>query len=345
MTVDADRPETEPASPPRRPLIRVIWNPEAGSKIGLPISRVDEPRMREALARARLGDELMASSSATEARTLAADAVSRGYDLVVAAGGDGTVSLVATELLGSDTVLGILPAGSVMDIGRSLGIPRDFEAAADAIATGVVRRVDVGEVRGRPFFEGASVGMNASMFEAVESFGRGDWPAMLRTIGVALRYRPARMQIDLDTGQVETRALMVIVANGPYIGAGMTVAPAARLDDGKFDVRVFRHLSKPKLLRHLVSIAFGRYRYAPEVETYRSRFVRVDSAHPLPARADARDLGTTPIELFVRSAALAVVVPRGDGSQGVASDLGGPAAGTSSQTSGDDEASRPTSSP
>jgi diacylglycerol kinase family enzyme len=122
------------------------------------------------------------------------------------------------------------------------------------------------------------------------------------------------MQIDLDTGQVETRALMVVVANGPYIGAGMTVAPGARLDDGKFDVRVFRHLSKPKLLRHLASIAFGRYRYAPEVETYRSRFVRIDGVHPLPARADARDLGTTPIELSVRPAALAVVVPPADGS-------------------------------
>jgi YegS/Rv2252/BmrU family lipid kinase len=320
VTIDEDRSDGTPATaeapaePPRRPLIRVIWNPEAGSRAGFSIARVDESRLREALARAKLGNELFASPSATEIRTLAADAVSRGYDLVVAAGGDGTVTLVATELLGSETVLGILPAGSVMDIARSLAIPRDLDAAADAIATGVVRRVDVGEVGRRPFFEGVSVGMNASMFEAVESFGRGDWRATLRTIGVALRYRPARMQIDLDTGQVVTRALMVVVANGPYIGAAMTVAPQARLDDGLFDVRVFRHLSKPRLLRHLGSIAFGRYRYEPEVETYRSRFVRIDGAHPLPARADARDLGTTPIELSVRPAALSVVVPRSEGS-------------------------------
>jgi YegS/Rv2252/BmrU family lipid kinase len=301
---------TTDEDPAPRPLIRVIWNPDAGSKAGLPITRVDESRLRAALARGRLGDELVTSTNPTEIRTLAGDAVSRGYDLVVAAGGDGTTSIVATELLGSETVLGILPTGSVMDIGRSLGIPRELDAAADTIATGVVRRVDVGEVRGRTFFEGASVGMNATMFEAADSFGRGDWTATVRTIRVALRYRPARMQIDLDTGQVETRALMVVVANGPYIGAGMTVAPGARLDDGRFDVRIFRHLSKTKLIRHLISIAFGRYSYAPEVETHRSRFVRIEGVHPLPARADARDLGTTPIELAVRPAALSVVVPR-----------------------------------
>jgi diacylglycerol kinase family enzyme len=102
---------------------------------------------------------------------------------------------------------------------------------------------------------------------------------------------------------------MVTISNGPYAGAGMTVAPGARLDDGLFDVRIFRRFSKPRLLRHLVSIAFGRYRYAPEVDTYRSRFVRIESAHPLPARADSRDLGTTPVAFVTRPGALRVVVP------------------------------------
>ena len=104
---------------------------------------------------------------------------------------------------------------------------------------------------------------------------------------------------------------MVTVSNGPYTGAGMTVAPGARLDDGQFDIRVFRRFSRIRLLRHLISIAFGRYRYAPEVDTYRSRFVRIESRHPLPARADSRDLGTTPVEFATRPAALRVVVPAG----------------------------------
>jgi diacylglycerol kinase family enzyme len=89
----------------------------------------------------------------------------------------------------------------------------------------------------------------------------------------------------------------------------MTVAPQARLDDGRFDVTIFEHFSKRGLLRHFASIAFGRHRYVPHVSTHRSTFVRISSVHPLPARADSHDMGTTPIEFRVIPAALKVFVP------------------------------------
>jgi diacylglycerol kinase (ATP) len=294
---------------PGRSRVRVIWNASAGSKGGIPTNSGDETLIRQLMERGRLGDELIATASQEEAQAQAADAVSRGYDLVVAAGGDGTVGTVAGQLLGSATSLGILPFGSVMNIARSLGIPRDPVAAAEAIATGDVVQVDVGEAAGQPFYETGSVGMNAAMFREAQRFDDGDWASIVRTIWVALRYRPARMAIHLDDRRIRTRALMVTVSNGPYTGAAMTVAPGARLDDGMFDVRIFRRFSKPRLIRHLVSITFGRYRYAPEIDTYRSRAVRIESRHPLPARADARDLGTTPVEFTVRPRALRVVVP------------------------------------
>ena len=88
------------------------------------------------------------------------------------------------------------------------------------------------------------------------------------------------------------------------------VAPEARLDDGRFDVRVFRGFSKWELLRHLASIAFGRGRYAPHISTYRSAAVRISSAHPLPVRADGIDLGTTPVAFLTLPRALRVVSPR-----------------------------------
>ena len=299
------------APPPARDdaRIRVIWNASAGSKGGIPTNSADEAGIRDLMARGRLGDELVATDSPEDARAQAADAVSRGYDIVVAAGGDGTVGLVAGELLGSETALAILPFGSVMNIARSLGIPRDALAAAEAIATRRIVAMDVGEADGKPFYEAGSVGMNAARFREAQRFDDGDWSSMPRTLWVALRYRPARMTIELDDQSFRTRALMVTVSNGPYAGAGMTVAPGARLDDGVFDVRVFRRFSKPRLIRHLIGIAFGRYRYAPEVDTYRSRCVRIRSAHPLPARADSRDLGTTPVEFTIRPGALRVVLP------------------------------------
>jgi diacylglycerol kinase (ATP) len=293
-----------------RRRIRVIWNAKAGHKGGIPTNGTTEQQIRDLMELFDLGDELVATQTPEEARAQAGDAASRGYDLVVAAGGDGTVGTVAEQLLGKSTALGILPLGTVMNIARSLGIPRELEQAAEVLAAGVVRAIDVGVAGDRPFFEAASVGMNAAMFREAQRFERGDWTSVIRTIWVAFRYRPARMLVKLDDRRIRTRALMITVSNGPYTGAGMTVAPEARLDDGKFDVRLFRRFSKARLIRHLVSIAFGRYRYAPEVDTFRSAVVRIDSASPLPARADSRDLGTTPVEFRVRPGALNVVVPQ-----------------------------------
>jgi diacylglycerol kinase (ATP) len=305
-------PSTPAGAPPaasRWDRVRVIWNPSAGKKAGIPVNGASGEALVDLLAPHGLAEEICPTSSPDEAASLATDAARAGYDLVVAAGGDGTIGTVATQLLRTETTLGILPLGSIMNIARSLGLPRDLAAAADVLATGEVRAIDVGEANGRPFYETASVGMNAAMFREAQRFEQGDWLSILRTILVALRYRPARMEILLDDRTVRTRALMVTVSNGPYTGAAMTVAPGARLDDGKFDVRIFRRFSKWQLLRHLASIAFGRRRYAPEVSTYRSSRVRVESAHPLPCRADSVDLGTTPIEFVTQASALRVVVP------------------------------------
>jgi diacylglycerol kinase family enzyme len=156
--------------------------------------------------------------------------------------------------------------------------------------------------------------MNAAMFREAQRFDRGDYLSVLRTIWVAIRYRPARMQIELDDRRLRTRALMVTVSNGPYTGAGMTVAPDARIDDGALDVCVFRHFSKLELLTHLATIAFGRRKYSPHVRMYRSRRVRITSATPLPCRADSNDLGMTPVEFVTKPRALRVVVAAdGDG--------------------------------
>jgi diacylglycerol kinase (ATP) len=301
--------DTEP-SPPRGP-IRVILNQSAGSKGGILTNALTKADVEAALGQVGLAAEICESHSEEEGRRLAAEAVRQGCAAVVAAGGDGTIGLVASELLRSDTALGVLPGGSIMNIPRMLGIPRDLAAAASVLASGVVRRMDVGEARERPFFEAGSVGMNAAMFREAQRLEKGDRASILRTIWAAVRYRPARMEIALDEGVVRTRALMVTVANGPYIGAAMTVAPQARLDDGRFDVTIFEHFSKWELIRHLASIAFGRRRYVPHISTYRSTFVRISSVHPLPARADSHDLGTTPVEFRVLPAALRVIVPPG----------------------------------
>ena len=248
------------------------------------------------------------------ARAAVRRAIDDGVDVIVAAGGDGTIHLVVEQLIDTDVALGILPLGRVMNIARSLDIGRDLEAAAEILRAGAIRVVDVGEARaadGRTFrfLEAGSVGLNAAIFREVTRADAGELASVLRTIWTAIRYRPARIRIELDDGALETRALMVTASIGPYVGLAMTVAPAARLDDGRLDVSVFRRFSKLELLRHLASIAFGRRQYQPQVRRYRSARVRIAGVHPLPARADMHDLGTTPVEFRTRPRALRVVAP------------------------------------
>jgi diacylglycerol kinase (ATP) len=293
--------------------IRVLINPQAGAKGGLPIQHVTEDEIRAALAAHGLGDDVIVADSEEAAIAATCDAVAQRYDVVVAAGGDGTVDVVARELLGTRTALGILPLGSVMNVARMLGIPRDLEEAAAILAAGHVRTIDVGTAKGQIFFEGGSVGLNAAVFSAAQQIDTGHYRSLGAALWVLLRYRPPRMILHLDERVLTTRALAVAVANGPYAGLGFTVAPEAALDDGKFDVVIFSRFSRLELIRHFASIAFGRRQYSAKTATYRSGRVRIEGVHPLPCRADSHDLGSTPVEYEVLPGALRVVAPSPSG--------------------------------
>ncbi len=298
--------------------VRVILNPNAGSKAGFATNLADaEDTVRALMTEYDLGDDLVISQSEEHALEMARAAVRQGIGTVAAAGGDGTVGGIARELLHTETALAVLPLGSVMNIARMLDLPRDLsdaaQAIADARAAGTVRTIDVGRATGpdgeQIFFEAGSVGLNAVVFREANRFGDGDWRGLFSAIRVAFRYRPARMIIRLDDRTITSRALMVAVANGPYTGIGFTVAPGANIEDGQFDVRLFRRFSRWELFRHFRSIAFGRRAYAPRAETYRSARVRIESHSRLPARADSHDLGQTPVTFSVVPAALRVVSP------------------------------------
>ena len=286
----------------------VIWNPTSGSKAGVPTNTIGEAELRAAMTAHGLGDDLFASPSEDAARDRVRAAVEDRVDVIVAAGGDGTADLVAEGIRGTDSALGILPLGSAMNIARSLGIPRDLDEAAAILATGDIATIDVGRAADGPFYEMASVGINAAVLGEAHKLAEGAYHSILGIVRAIVAYRPATMIIELDEGTVRTGALMLVVANAPFTGAGLTLAPEARLDDGRFDVAVYRHFSRWELIRHGLAILAGRHAYSPKIRTYRSSRVRISSHRPLPARADDRDLGTTPLEFIVDPKAVRVVV-------------------------------------
>lgn len=301
---------TDPGLGPAGRRILVLWNPNSGRKGGVPTNQASREMLLDLMDRHGLGEELRETRSEDDAIEATRDAVAQGYDVVAAAGGDGSIGLVGRELLGADTALGILPLGSVMNIPRMLGLTRDLEDAAQVLRIGHVRAIDVGEAHDEIFFEAGSVGLHAAISRDMAKVDDGEYGAIMRSIVAAFRYRPSRMTIELDDGRrIEERVLLAVVANGPFMGAGFTVAPEASIDDGLFDVRVFLHYSKRELILHFASIAFGRRAYAPHTLTERSARVRISSRSQLPARADDNDLGSTPVEFTIRPAVLRVVTP------------------------------------
>ena len=300
--------------PARRVL--VIWNPNAGRKAGIPTNLAGEPEIRAALDRTGLTWELFASDSTAAAQHRVARALEEPWDAIAAAGGDGTAYAIATQLLGDrphPPALGLLPIGSAMNLARSLDIPLDVDAAARILADGKVRRIDVGWVRGRPFFEIVAIGLGAEALERARAIDqRRHWGAILEFVRVAARYRRTRIELRVDEEQlVPTRGLGLAVANAPTTGMHVALAPDARIDDGQLDVVLHEGVGPWGLVGHLLRAIVSRPRGT--FRSWRGRRVTITTRRPLAAYADGEDIGTTPIEVRIEPAALPVIGPSNHG--------------------------------
>jgi YegS/Rv2252/BmrU family lipid kinase len=290
----------------------LIVNPNAGRKAGVTTNAFGVDEARDLLARHGIEAEIWCTERPGHASELARQAADEQYDLVIAAGGDGTVEEVAEGLVGTDVRLGVLPLGSVMNIARMLGIPRDLEAAAEVIKAGRVAQIDVGRAtttaKSAYFIEAAGIGIDAGLFAYFNQIDGGNWRSLRPLVTFMWRYRPRRLTLRIDGKAYRFRALMVSIANGPYVGAALTVAPEARLDDHRFDVEVFTRFGKFELLRHLLSIAWGRRKYNPKVQHFQAKTVEVIPDAPMMVHADSCPLATTPAKFEVLPSALAVIV-------------------------------------
>jgi YegS/Rv2252/BmrU family lipid kinase len=288
----------------------VIVNPNAGRKFGVTTNAFGLEEAKALVERHGIEADVWPTERAGHATELALQAAREGYRLVIAAGGDGTLEEVAEGLVGTDAELGILPLGSLMNVARMLGVPRELDAAAEVIKAHRVARIDVGRattgVKSAYFIEAAGVGIDAGLFAYGNQIDRGNWRTFRPLLKFMWRYRPRRLTLKLDGRTHRFRAMMVTIANG--YGPGLPVAPDARLDDGLFDVEVFTRFGKLELLRHFAAIALGRRSYNPKVQHFRARTVEVIPDRAMMVHADSSPFGTTPARFEVVPSALAVVV-------------------------------------
>jgi diacylglycerol kinase family enzyme len=191
-------------------------------------------------------------------------------------------------------------------VALTLDIPLDLEGAAAVLAAGHTREIDVGEARGRPFLEAAWVGAGAMVLGGAEEARAGRLGRALEILRWAVKHPRTRVRLQLDGREVRGRAPSIAVANGRFTGRGMELVPQGRLDDGRFDILFYEGFGPLRLAAYLVGVLLGRP-YDQRIRRYRAATVRISAHRPLTVRLDSHDIGTTPIELTTRRAALKVV--------------------------------------
>jgi diacylglycerol kinase (ATP) len=293
--------------------VALLVNPAAGHGKALDAARRARARFAERGVQVR---ELV-GADAGASRNLAARAVADGTDALVVVGGDGMVHLALPALVGTGTPLGVIPAGTGNDQAREYGWPRASpERAADAVADGRIRTVDVGRA--------VTAGDRATYFGSVLASGfdslvsdrtnRMRWPHGRARYNLAMlaefvNLRPLPFVLTFADGAViERDLLLVAVGNTRSYGGGMRICPGADPGDGLLDVTIGGALPRRSVLRLMPHVYRGTHIRSPEVQVVRTTGLRIESPG-ISAYADGDLLGALPVEVTLVPQALDVLVP------------------------------------
>lgn len=313
MTGPDVKPAPDAASVGRCPgRVVAVMNPKAGSAAGDAIRKA----LGECFAGGESRLEIYETRDGEDLGAVVRDRVARGADLVIAAGGDGTVSAVADALAGSGTPMGILPMGTANVLARELEVPLDLDAAARLIASDHrLATIDAMRVGGRHYLTQVGVGLDALMIRDTPTaqkkrFGKLAylWVALKHLLG----FQPRRFVIEVDGKAKKARASQVIVANVGTLGQPpFRWGPDIRPDDGTLDVCV----SKARTLLHYLGLFWHvvtrRHRADPNVRyLHARRSIAITTRHPLPVQADGEVIGETPVRIEAAPGAVRVIVPK-----------------------------------
>lgn len=262
-------------------------------------------------------------------RLAAARARDRGFERIVAAGGDGTVHGVVNGLREgrAKVVVGVVPLGTANDFARSLGLPLGTDEAIDVLVEGSTRRIDVGELGPGPEGEGeverrlfvnvATGGFGGELGEGLDPATKRAWGplAYLRTAVEQLRdLKRYHVRLQTEDGEVvEEDVFNVVVANGSRAGGNIPVAPRARMDDGLFDVVLVPAVSLPELPVVASRIAAGEHGEGERVDYLRTAALELASDPGMPFRLDGESAGSDPVAFRLIAGGLEVAAPDKEG--------------------------------
>ncbi|MFC7494177.1 MULTISPECIES: diacylglycerol/lipid kinase family protein [unclassified Nocardioides] len=285
--------------------IALLTNPTAGKGRGAKARDAALERLREAGVTPRTLEGRDGQESLDLARACVAD----GVETLVVVGGDGMVHLGVQATAGTDTALGMIPAGTGNDVARYFDLPRrDPRAATERLLSGTRRRVDLARSGDRHYVTVLAAGFDAIVNERANrmTWPKGQMRYNIATLAELRVFEPIPYTLDLDGATRHLEAMLVAVGNGPSFGGGLRITEGALLDDGMLDVVIIKPMSKPGLIRTYPKLFKGTHVTHPAYEHHRVRSVTV-AAPGIVSYADGERFGALPLTVECAPGALTVI--------------------------------------
>jgi YegS/Rv2252/BmrU family lipid kinase len=249
-----------------------------------------------------------------EATSIARRAVRKGYKIIIAMGGDGTIEAVIRGMGRSKARLGIIPAGTNNNLAMSLGIPKDLQDACDLIASNAMVKLDLGQIKINNskkflFFELATLGLSADIYPAANKVASGKLSKVKEAALTFLHHEVSpKIFLTLEgESKVAVETMLVVVSNTPVFGKNFLVAPQASLQDGLLDISVYPDFSKVELLGYYAAVMDGGYSGNKKVQQYQARKIKIKTSPELKVMADGVVLGSGSVSIKVHPKALRVI--------------------------------------
>lgn len=294
--------------------VEVIINATAGTSQASDAERA----VSDAFASCDVDAHVTVAHDGAEIIRLAHHALSNGARAVVAGGGDGTVSAVASQLVGTRLALGVLPLGTLNHFAKDLGVPLDMKEAARNVCEGREVSVDVAEVNGQVFINNSGLGLYPRIVRRREKLqaraGSGKWLAFFQAaLSVLRRYPFLHVRLSVDGQDIIRKTPFVMVGNNEYLMESFQMGARARLDAGCLSLYVAHRTGRMGLLWLAVRALFGRVRQAKDFDALSAQEIWVETRRPkrLPVATDGEvNVMTTPLHYRVLPGALRVIVPK-----------------------------------
>lgn len=235
-----------------------------------------------------------------------------GVDRMIVCGGDGTLGTVAPRVARSGAVLGVIPLGTANDFARTLGIPNHPLAAAEVIAAGQIRPVDLGRANDAYFLNVASVGMSVSALGRLSHDAKrrfGIFAYLFAGAKVFARHANFRIRVTHGPDSIETSAHQLVVGNGRFYGGGLLVAGQSTLEDGLLQAYALGTRGRWQLLRTIAMLRMGLPVDRPGDHFLETDSLRVETIPHLDVNCDGEIRTRTPVDFSVEPGALRVLAP------------------------------------